>query len=125
MFILKCIRVVFSIIFSLVAAGTLHDLYQVAKNWYLDRIKTHEISMLINESLSNNQKVEKLESMRLLKSFFWFRFETNRFFKAQSTIVKILHSFSLYTNTLKLFKITKNEDQLDCLHSLRFLSIAW
>lgn len=26
---------------------------------------------------------------------------------------------------IKIFKITENGDQLNCLHSIRFLSLAW
>jgi hypothetical protein len=43
----------------------------------------------------------------------------------KSTFSKILLSFSAYTNTVKLFKVAKNADQLDCLHAIRFLSLCW
>jgi hypothetical protein len=34
--------------------------------------------------------------------------------------IKVLLSFSIYTNTIKLFKITKSNDQLDCLSKFNF-----
>jgi hypothetical protein len=34
-------------------------------------------------------------------------------------------SFSAYTNIIKIFKIEKNEGQLECLHGIRFFSMAW
>ena len=37
----------------------------------------------------------------------------------------MLLSFSAYTNSIKLFTISKSNDQLDCLHAIRFLSISW
>ncbi len=33
--------------------------------------------------------------------------------------------FSIYGNLEKLFNVEKIEGQLDCLHSIRFLSMSW
>jgi hypothetical protein len=38
---------------------------------------------------------------------------------------KILTSFSIYTNTIKLFTVNNSKDQLPCLDAIRFLSMAW
>lgn len=40
-------------------------------------------------------------------------------------VLQILSCFSAYTNTMKLFTVKKMPGQIDCLHSIRFLSIAW
>jgi hypothetical protein len=38
---------------------------------------------------------------------------------------KIIRSFSFYTNAKKVFNTSKSDDQLNCLHAIRFLSLAW
>jgi hypothetical protein len=39
--------------------------------------------------------------------------------------LKIIRSFSFYTNAKKVFNTSKSDDQLNCLHAIRFLSLAW
>ena len=39
--------------------------------------------------------------------------------------MSIFLSFSLYTNSIKLFTVTKTEGQLDCLNAIRFLSMGY
>ena len=39
--------------------------------------------------------------------------------------LQVLVSFSLYTNAMKIFTIAKNPDQLECIHFIRFMSMAW
>jgi hypothetical protein len=43
----------------------------------------------------------------------------------KNMIYKIFVSFSAYTNTAKLFRISKSSGQLDCLNGIRVLSITW
>ena len=45
--------------------------------------------------------------------------------KDEPLALKILLSFSAYTNVIKIFKISKSEGQLECLHGIRFFSMAW
>ena len=39
--------------------------------------------------------------------------------------VKIILTFSAYTNIRKIFHIPKDENQLLCLHAIRFISLSW
>ncbi len=47
------------------------------------------------------------------------------FFKESNVLLDILKTFSFYTNTIKLFNVSGNQDQLSCLHGIRFLSLGW
>lgn len=43
----------------------------------------------------------------------------------KSLLSSLLINISLYGNFKKLFRVTKIEGQLDCLHGIRFLSMGW
>ena len=55
---------------------------------------------------------------------FWNRLKET-FFKAEPYGLKMLRSFSFYTNARKVFSVSNNVDQLKCLHGIRFLSLSW
>ena len=38
--------------------------------------------------------------------------------------VRVLASFSVYSNTIKLFQTSQGNDQLKCLDAIRFLSLG-
>ena len=121
---------------TLVLIGTCCEVCKLLVEWY---DKTYIASSIIGDININESDTKSNEKLRLLKtyreeslSFFYLMF----FFKLmmqifitkisdQSTLFKVLLSFSIYSNTIKLFKITKNQDQLDCLHGIRFFSLAW
>ena len=99
------------IIISLVLLGTLYDLYKIYLNKY------REINFENNELNIDDGNAAINMTENLIKT------------KAENDdehlICKILLSFSIYSNTIKLFKIQKSAEQLDCLNAIRFLSIAW
>ena len=45
--------------------------------------------------------------------------------KHQPLVLRLLLCFSIYTNTVKLLTVTKSDDQFQCLHGIRFLSLSW
>ena len=120
----------FSFLAAIISLATLIDVYKVAKEWYINTIKSHdEISALINENRQNQIDIHKTEhsilelndySRKIVKIII-FHFNLI----GQPLGLRILGSFSLYTNTVKLFKITKSDDHLECINALRFLSISW
>ena len=43
----------------------------------------------------------------------------------KSIIHRILISFSIYNNSVKLFKINRGPNPLRCLHAIRVITISW
>jgi hypothetical protein len=43
----------------------------------------------------------------------------------ECTSVKIIRTFSAYSNLKKIFNLPNDESQLLCLHGIRFLSLSW
>lgn len=98
--------------------GTIYDLTIIALQ--KSRLNSGLMSPIIivqNETEDTINTIENEESQNLI---------VQNMFKEDSMISKYLIGFSIYTNTKKLFKIAKNnDDDLSCLHAIRFLSIAW
>lgn len=92
-------RTILSVIFILVVLGTLVDFYQ-------ELVKYYKVSYT---KVTDEQTAEPAssDSVEIHKG------------------LQVLQTFSIYTNTIKLFKVNKNSEQFDCLNAVRFISIAW
>ena len=70
------------------------------------------IKNLINSGNTiNNEETEKLIKDR-------------KHTKQDSLLFKILLSFSLYSNSIKIFNTSNTEGQLECLNGIRYFSIG-
>ena len=85
--------------------------YHLSKAHYNNKTKVNTCNEVQMKTKNDNESKENTHDVE----------QTSK----QSTFTRILLSFSAYTNTVKLFKVGKNADQLDCLNAIRFLSLCW
>ncbi|CAF0932692.1 unnamed protein product [Brachionus calyciflorus] len=103
---------IISVLVFLVLIGTIYDLFnQYSYEYHLKYIYNTTIIQTETGNVINDDEKE-----RIIKTYHE---------ETESSLMKILLGFSIYTNAKKLFSITKSDDQLQCLHAIRFLSIAW
>jgi hypothetical protein len=95
-------RAFFCFILVISLIGTAIDVYRV----YIGNLKNKN-----SETIINNEETEKLIKKHI---------ET----KNDSVLVKILLSFSLYSNSIKIFNTSNMEGQLECLNGIRYFSIG-
>lgn len=118
--------VLFSILLFLVTSGTLYDFYLIhAVANGTKNIKQIEVKE--NDSNVNSDIKEEIATSTTTRSHKAYliqpRQDSTRIEK--SKLLKALLNFSIYTNTVKLFKVSNSDDQLACINAIRFLSIGW
>ncbi len=60
-----------------------------------------------------------------MSSFFFIFLIFILLISAEPMILKIIKAFSAYTNAKKIFSLDSNENDLECLHGVRFLAFSW
>jgi hypothetical protein len=120
--------IVISILLFFVAIGTIIDLYvTVYKRFSKNQNNTEEIKKSAEENAIKIHKfeIENEKSKNKSTERNNHKSDPNMLPIERNKIYKILVSFSAYTNTAKLFHISKSSGQLDCLNGIRVLSITW
>ena len=94
----------------MVLIGTIYDIYIEV----LASIKKYSY---INDDLIDKEKESALNLIEANK----------KEYKKKNKLTEILISFSVYTNLLKIFRISieENTDDLKCLHGIRVLCCFW
>ena len=97
--------------------ATLFEFYHISKE-YLNSRKSVEVE----NSTSSRNDFEIAEITNILSSK---PTKTSYLSRDKSTFHRILISFSIYNNSVKLFKINRGPNPLRCLHAIRVITISW
>lgn len=130
----------------IVLIGTAYDVYKRYINYLnCQEIVTHSTVLIENSTDElehsadfvddhSNIDFENLYLINLSRKFKTLKLFKKKvilkFFNSDEPVFfRILVTFSLYTNTKKIFKVEKkdikNQQQLGCLHGIRVLSLCW
>ena len=108
-------RIVFGAFFLLVLIGTVFDLVKL----YIRRIiflrESRTITFQFTDDSINNEETQNLIADITEQSFF----------SDESIFSKLLSNFSIYSNSIKVFKDSTEASRLRCLHAIRVLSLSW
>lgn len=92
----------FSFLAAIISLATLIDVYKVAKEWYINTIKSHdEISALINENRQNQIDIHKTEHSILELNDYSRKIVNNFLFQFD-------RSTAWFTNTREFFPLYKH-----------------
>lgn len=100
----------------LIIIGTLFDLIKL----YIRRIIFLRESRTITFQFTDDSINLNEETQNLIASI-----TEESFFSDESTFSKILSNFSIYSNSIIVFKDSMETSRLRCLHAIRVLSLAW
>jgi hypothetical protein len=104
-----------------VLSATIFDILYDLKN-YINEERIKQATIYVIDGESNSSLLLNEEREHLLNNLI-----TKNDQISQSFTLKLIRSFSAYKNIQKLFHISKHKDenQLTCLHGIRFLSLMW
>lgn len=100
----------------LILIGTLFDLIKL----YIRRIVFLRESRTITFQFTDDSINMNEETQNLIASI-----TEESFFSDESTFSKLLSNFSIYSNSIIVFKDSTETSRLRCLHAIRVLSLAW
>lgn len=100
----------------LILIGTLFDLIKL----YIRRIIFLRESRTITFQFTDDSINMNEETQNLIASI-----TEESFFSDESTFSKLLSNFSIYSNSIIVFKDSTETSRLRCLHAIRVLSLAW
>jgi len=106
---------VIAIILFLLIIGTCYDFYKQAFKYYKRKVRSYALrteAKKVKATTGNEtSEINCIKSIKIEQS--------------EGILMRILLSFSVYSNLKKIFRSTKSNEQLKCLHPIRFLSMAW
>ena len=95
--------------------GTVFDLIKL----YIRRViflrESRTITFQFTDDTLNDEETQNLIANIAEESFF----------SDESQFSKFLSNFSIYSNSIKVFKKSNDSSRLRCLHAIRVLSLAW
>ena len=109
-------RILFGSYALLVLIGTLYDLVKL----YIRRIVFERESRTITFQFTDDSVNLNEETQNLINSI-----TEQTFFSDESTFSKFMSNFSIYSNSIIVFKDSTETSRLRCLHAIRVLSLAW
>lgn len=95
--------------------GTLFDLIKLYIRKIVFLRESRTITFQFTDDSLNDVETQNLIADIAEKSFF----------SDESTCSKLLSNFSIYSNSIKVFKNSNETGRLKCLHAVRVLSLVW
>lgn len=107
------------VIMLVVLLSTLFDVYKRLRHYLIgEQMRENSRILLTNADQAIDTNLD--HDLGVEEEVLYFNFIKN-----ECLIVRLLVSFSAYSNTKKIFKITKENNEFRCLHGIRVLSLCW